>query len=83
MTSQELTRKLKAMYESGLHSRDGSNMVRLFGIIYADDLAHYDTATLDQIADHATGKNTYIHEVRKGMKLAEYVELKAQHRDRF
>lgn len=76
MTYKELIEKLTLIYAQSEH-RDTTSMIRLFGIIYAEELKGYQTKELNEMAIKAglPGK-TYSVEINKGRKLAKYVELK-------
>ncbi len=74
MTPEELTDKLKSMYENA-PDRDSVTMIHLFGIMYADELKHC-SASKEEIAQNATGHPSYQTEINKGIRLARYVELK-------
>ena len=80
MTTLELGRKLKEMYET-----PGSNkttMIHLFGIIYSDEIINSKIAAAEII--HAAGMQpSYATEIYKGIRLGEYVELKSLYKNKF
>ena len=73
------------MYARGVATREKSTMLHLFGIVYAGELDGRDVASLEEIAESATGHRSYGREIKKMVRLAKYVnvELKAQYRDEF
>ena len=74
MTPEKLAAKLKSMCDN--HPGEKSAMILLFGILYADQLKNCG-ATAEQIANSAIPTtSSYGTEIRKGMKLARYVQLK-------
>ncbi len=75
LTIGEAASILKRMYESGKASGDSTNMIRLFGIMFSEQLKDL---PLKDIATRATGKESYGGEIWKGMKLAPYVVVKSQ-----
>ena len=78
MTSTELSRRLKKMYEDAGH-RDSTTMVLLFGIKYAKELKSCGE-TMEKIARDAsigrTGRSSsYGTEINKGIRLARHVKM--------
>lgn len=74
MTVDEAARILRQMYRAGA-TKDGGQMVtgiHLFGIQYADDISHLN---IKDILRQVGMPESYHTEIRKGMKLAEYVEV--------
>ena len=72
MTEDEAIAMLRDMYSNAL-SGEKTTQIRLFGIKYAKALKNLDLKT---IAQRATGRFSYQTEIRKGMKLAKYVEVR-------
>lgn len=68
MTIGEAARLLRAMYDDPKTGRAVS--VHLFGIRYADELRGMNA---NEVAARAEIPESYATEIRKGMKLAEYV----------
>ncbi|MGH1579247.1 HTH-like domain-containing protein [Planktotalea sp.] len=73
MTHGDLVAILTERY-SAEPSRGKALEIHLFGIEFSDELHGQD---INLIAESATGKASYGTEIRKGMKLAKYVILKA------
>ncbi|MGB7316756.1 MAG: hypothetical protein WBC85_02215 [Planktotalea sp.] len=73
MTQSDLIAILAEHYSSE-PSRGKALEIHLFGIEFADELLGQE---VNLIAESATGKASYGTEIRKGMKLAKYVTLKA------
>ena len=73
MTVDEAARILRGMYDAGGHDRGlMTTAIHLFGIRYADDLSRL---SIKEILLHAGMSATYYTEVRKGIKLAGYVNV--------
>ena len=79
MNIHEAARKLRNMYDQA-PDKEQVAMIHLFGIIYADEIAHIPKT---QLVREAGMKDSYHSEVSKGIKLAKYVELKSAHLNRF
>lgn len=67
-----LTQKLKSMYSQAEPGYLVTS-IHLFGIKYANQFRGID---LNVLAFNATGKSSYGTEIRKGIKLAKFVEIK-------
>ncbi|MGR3984536.1 MAG: hypothetical protein OD817_04675 [Gammaproteobacteria bacterium] len=80
MTTEELTAKLKHMYEHA-PAGESTTMIHLFGVLYADELKGCG-APVTEIAKNSVGPS-YATEISKGIRLARYVELKPDHRSTF
>ena len=80
MQPEELADKLKSMHDNAPKD-ETTTMIRLFGILYADELKNCG-APVTEIAKHSVG-HSYHAEISKGIRLARYVELKAQHQGKF
>ena len=80
MTEQELGRKLADMYVTA--GEKSTAMIHLFGIIYAEQI---ETAgsNASAIVKAAGLPDSYKTEIRKGMNLAKYVQLRQEYRGRF
>jgi len=74
MTKIDLGLKLKEMYENA-KKNDGSTMIRLFGIKYANELKNCN-ASMTEIAKISEIGESYHAEISKGIRLAQYVVLK-------
>lgn len=74
MTKQELSTKLNKMVSSAQKGKI-TTQYHLFGIIYSEHIREADF-TADDIAEDAGLSRKYGIEIRKGMRLSEYVELK-------
>lgn len=72
MTTEELTRALR---DAVLGAEDGNKVVaiHLFGIRYAEAL---DGRNLTELVDRAGLGKSWVTEIRKGVRLAEFVTLK-------
>lgn len=72
MTTEELTRALR---DAVLGAEDGNKVVaiHLFGIRYAKAL---DGRNLTELVDRAGLGKSWVTEIRKGVRLAEFVTLK-------
>ncbi len=70
----ELSCILKDMYESA--SRNKTTMIHLFGIKYAQELQD-DKIPLNELLKSAGIPESYAIEIRKGVRLSRYVEVKA------
>lgn len=74
MTNYEmLVSELSKMYKQGSINGLGMTNVHLFGIKYAKELVG---VNLGDLSVAATGKESFKTEIRKGMKLSQFVELK-------
>ncbi len=73
-TTHELIETLREMYESAPKD-DTVTMIHLFGIMYHKDLQNSNVSKKD-IAEKATGNQSYQTEINKGIRLAKYVEIK-------
>jgi len=74
MTQQELSSKLNQMVLSAPKG-EISTQYHLFGIMYASYIKEANF-TADDIAENAGLSRKYGIEIRKGMRLSKYVELK-------
>jgi len=68
----ELVAELRRNYESAERS-EVVTQIHLFGIKNSDDL---DGHSINDIAEAATGHRSYGTEIRKGMRLSKFVEIK-------
>ena len=82
MTRSQLVKKLKNMYDNAPPGQKAS-MVRLFALLYADELSEYTMAKLNELAEKATGYESYGTELKKMINLHEYVEVKRECREKF
>ena len=73
MTPQDLVDALKKRYESA-EKKEAVLSIHLFGIEYSAQLKGQN---LNDIAELATGYRSYGTEIRKGIRLARYVDLRA------
>ena len=64
---------LAEMYHYGLKKQEGVAHLHLFGIMYAEQI---DGMSLPELVKHARIPDSYKTEIKKGMKLSKYVELK-------
>ncbi len=80
MNKLELASKLEEMY--GVPGANKAAMVHLFGIIYADEIKMADTNS-SEIVRLTDLSYTYKAEINKGIKLAKYVDVKAEYKERF
>jgi len=74
LTKQDLATELKKMYTNAPKG-DGTTMIRLFGIKYAEELKECD-ASMTEIATLSKIAASYHAEISKGIRLAKYVEVK-------
>ena len=74
MDKAQAIRRLQEMYEAAAARKERSIAPILFGIRYADELAHYSTSELKRIAFQATGYASYETEIGNGRRLAQYVQ---------
>ena len=72
MTVGEAAAILKRMYENAPHGEKVTCLF-LFGIIYADDLA---ALSVSDVVREAGVRPTYYTEIRNGIKLAKYVQIR-------
>ena len=74
MTVDEAARILRQMYRAGATKGRGQKTtgIHLFGIQYADDISHLG---IRDILLQAGMSEKYYTEIRKGIKLAEYVKV--------
>lgn len=73
----DLAIELKKMYDGGEAKREQVVQIILFGVKFADDLQRKGVPK-EVVKKAFCGKHsTYNTEVRRGMKLAKYVDLKA------
>lgn len=88
MTIEELANKLETMFNSG---ENKNAMVQLFMIMYYEEIKalckreFYSISMLCKILQekaHLSGK-TYYTELNKGYKLAEYVTVRDEHKNRW
>ena len=73
MTEEQLISQLKQRYTSA-DKREVVLAIHLFGIAFSRELAGH---SVNRIAEAATGRKSYGTEIRKGMRLASHVSLKA------
>jgi hypothetical protein len=74
MTIDQAAKLLAQMYRQGAATNEKAVYIHLFGIKYADEL---EGMSLPELTDRAGISDTYKTEIRKGMNLAKYVQLKA------
>ncbi len=80
MTVNELAARLREMYDApGVHK---TTMILLFGIVYADDIKLADIKPIE-IVRAAKMQESYQGEISKGMRLAQYVQLKHAYQNKF
>jgi hypothetical protein len=75
MTIDQAASELARMYREALATREQATSVHLFGIKYADQIANM---SLPEVAIRAGIPKTYATEIRKGINLAKYVQLRAE-----
>lgn len=75
MTEVELSNELKRMYEIGIHKKEQTTMIHLFGIKYAD-IIRKNGYTPKNILKYAEMPESYQVEINKGIKLSKYVEIR-------
>ncbi len=81
MTPDQLTRKLKSMYENA-PNREWTTMIHLFGILYADELNELNKSGVSmKCITKGAVSSAYGTEIRKGIRLARYVDIKKEHRE--
>jgi hypothetical protein len=73
MTVDEAAALLAEMYRQGKAKKEASTYVHLFAIEYADQL---DGISLAELTERAGISPNYRTELHKGIKLAQYVQLK-------
>ena len=71
MDIEELGRKLREMYDSAPHG-ERTTMIHLFGITYAEKIGK---RAGEIVASSGIG-DSYNTEVRKGVRLSKYVEVR-------
>lgn len=74
MTQNELSNKLKIMYDNAPKGEKAVT-VHLFGIQYANELSDKNI-TIKEVVKAAKVPNSYYVEVAKGINLARYVKIK-------
>lgn len=74
MTIDDAAKELSKMYREGIPNREQAVSVHLFGIKFATQL---DGMPLKEIAIRAGISPAYATEIRKGINLARYVQLKS------
>ena len=72
ITVGEAAAILRRMYENAPQG-EKVTYIFLFGIIYADDLA---ALSVSEVVREAGVRPTYYTEIRNGIKLAKYVQMK-------
>ncbi len=77
MTINYLANELKRMYESSLGSKTA--MIHLFSIKYAQEIRK-NNYTPREILKLADMKESYFAEINKGIKLAEFVDVKEKYK---
>ena len=75
MTSEELAKELSEMYTTGAKRKERATMVHLFGIKYAEEIKRCGVSSAD-IAALAKIPASYGTEIRKGINLSIYVQVK-------
>ena len=80
MTIQELGVKLADMYEK--KKKKSTSMIHLFGVIYAEQI-EVAGSNASEIVRAAGLPDSYKTEIRKGMNLAKYVQLRPEYQGRF
>ena len=79
MKSQsELAAELKVLYQETLSNRKATDMARVFGVVYADDIKSIGIVSpvCFALVEEAGIPDTYGIEIYKGVKLASYVAPK-------
>lgn len=71
MTLGEAAAKLAEMYRKGAASNEQTTQIHLFAITYADQI---EGMSLPEILSRAGMPESYKTELRKGIKLAKYVQ---------
>ena len=80
MTVNELAARLREMYEiPGAHK---TTMIHLFGVLYAEEIKQADIKPVE-IVRTAKMQESYQGEIGKGMRLAQYVQLKKEYHNKF
>ena len=74
MNETELAEILRRMYRNAPNGEQ-TTAVHLFGIRYVAELSAPNVSINRMVERSGVGKTTYHTEVRKGMRLAKYVEL--------
>lgn len=77
MNSTELAKILNAFYEKGKKSKNINAMILCFGIKYAEEINANKIRPEDIIAQSNLAETKYARELRKGIKLSEFVTLKS------
>lgn len=72
MNIDEAAKILRSAYRQAPEGKKSTGL-HLFGIKYADELAD---VNLNQLIEKAGIKDSYYAEIRKGIRLSEYVNLK-------
>ena len=72
MSEGEAIRILRNMYQNA-PAGEQKTFIHLFGIKYADEL---NGVSINSVAKQATGSNSYGTEIRNGIRLAKYVQLR-------
>ena len=75
MTSEELAKKLSEMYTAGAKRKEKATMVHLFSIKYAEEINQCGVSSAD-IAALAKIPASYGSEIRKGINLSKYIQVK-------
>ena len=73
MNTNDLVEQLRKRYETA-EKREKALSLHLFGVVFAKEL---EGQPINEIAEQATGYISYGTEIRKGIRLARYVEPKA------
>lgn len=73
MTIDEAAKILSQMYRQGAATKEKAVQIHLFGIKYADEL---EGMSLPEVTARAGISEKYKTEIRKGMNLARYVQLR-------
>lgn len=76
MELSDLAKELDSFYDIGKKRRERNALIQYFGIKYADVIAENNIKPEDIVEKSCLKGTAYATEIRKGMKLSEYVHLK-------
>ena len=80
MTVNELGTKLREMYEA--KDSNKTTMIHLFGVIYGAEMEKMGIKSIEVIKA-AQMQESYVTEINKGIRLAQYVILRDEYSGRF
>ena len=75
MTPQQLADTLSGMHGEATYDQK-TTMIRLFGILYADEIRDCGEPVTKIVARSSLRNTTYDNEISKGVKLARYVTVR-------